>query len=546
MNVNVDHTVQILDGGMVMINDTVSLSTKPEEHTSILTNYLIGFPLNYSFNLDHCFAYDSSNPDTRFETIRDVGLGRSGYYGVEVVFPEPIDLGNGGSHNFTVVFTFSNLVSSANQIVYNLDFPMYPSMIHRADTANVTVILPPKANYTDSSFRNKEFEIRTTMVNSKQAINHQESPLYEFALEPAWLTFEVSDELSLFNVSEMKREVKLDEWRKMFLTDSFLIKNKAESELSSVEMLLPHGAYDVSAWDEVGELSVTEKNASTTVILRRGLESNDSTRFTVTYRLPWESYVNHYGWDKYNFSFSFISPIIPTISRLVLTVTLPEGAVLQNTLEEVNSLKEDVFQESITFVFYDLTSFHEKNFSVEYSQFIFWASFRPTLWVAALIAILSTATIFRRAPQTRLSIIPVSPEILRRFVESYEEKKEVLADLGALEQEMRRRRISRRRYKARRRTMEGRLSSLSRDLSSLREKILSAGPLYADMVRIIEVAETEIEDTETNIRRVKIRYSRKEISSSTYRKLLRDYNSRRERAETTIEGVLIRLRGELS
>jgi len=90
--------------------------------------------------------------------------------------------------------------------------------------------------------------------------------------------------------------------------------------------------------------------------------------------------------------------------------------------------------------------------------------------------------------------------------------------------------------------LDGRLSTVSRNLSSLREKIRAAGSKYANMMRQIEVAEANLEGAERDLQRVESRYRRGEVSKGAYRKLLEEYNRRIEEAEATIDGVLLRLR----
>ena len=93
--------------------------------------------------------------------------------------------------------------------------------------------------------------------------------------------------------------------------------------------------------------------------------------------------------------------------------------------------------------------------------------------------------------------------------------------------------------------METRLDALYRSLAELKEKMRAAGGRYANFMRQLEVAETEIAEVEANIESIKARHRRGELSLGAYRKLLTDYERRREKAETTIDGVLIRLREEI-
>jgi predicted nucleic acid-binding Zn-ribbon protein len=93
--------------------------------------------------------------------------------------------------------------------------------------------------------------------------------------------------------------------------------------------------------------------------------------------------------------------------------------------------------------------------------------------------------------------------------------------------------------------LQGRVSTLSRDLANLREKIRAAGGKYANMIRQIEVAETTLQGVETDILRVEARYRRGEISKGAYSRLLEEYQRRRERALTTIDEALLRFREEI-
>ena len=90
--------------------------------------------------------------------------------------------------------------------------------------------------------------------------------------------------------------------------------------------------------------------------------------------------------------------------------------------------------------------------------------------------------------------------------------------------------------------LDSRLATVSRNQTALGEKIRRSGSKYAKMMRQIEVAEANLEGAERGMQRVKARYSRGEVSKGAYGKLLEEYKGRIEAAETTIDGVLLRLR----
>jgi len=551
IDVHVDHSIQVQEGGLVLINDTVRLSTKPGEHVDPLQNVSMGFPFRYGSNLDYCFAYDASNPDVQFEVALDVGLGRVGFYGIDVIFHEPINVSDGKSYNFTVVFVFSNLVSPTTETSFKLDFPMYPSLTQEASLCDVTITLPPNANYTESSLLESGFDFNITTINSRQVLNHTRSPLEDFTYEPAWLTFTTTDSFLIINVDEIRREITLDEWGRLLLSDFYHLTNEAEKELSEIKIQLPQDAYGVSSRDVLGDLSVVteEENATTytnaTISFRVALKKGETGKFAVNYQLPWKNYVNQSSWREFNLTFTLFEHFDWTIRKLAVTINLPEGARFQFSSINPYSVQKSVFQETVTFVLYGVTPFHDLNFSFSYGYLVFWASFRPTLWVGALVVILCAIAVVWRAPRPPVPIVPIPPEDLRSFVTSYDEKRRILSELESIEQQVRKGKIPRRRYKVRKTTLEGRLSVLSRDLTDLRERIRKAGPRYANIMRQIEVAETELEGAETDVQRIGARYRRREISASAYRKLLEEYHRRRDRAKTTIDGVLLRLREEI-
>jgi predicted nuclease with TOPRIM domain len=78
-----------------------------------------------------------------------------------------------------------------------------------------------------------------------------------------------------------------------------------------------------------------------------------------------------------------------------------------------------------------------------------------------------------------------------------------------------------------------------------KEKLRAAGGHYANLMRELEVTEIELNEVETNLKSIEARHSRGELSLEGYRKLLGDYERRREKTETTIDGILLRLREEI-
>ena len=562
---HVNHEVQIWNGGMVTINDTISLSPKPGENTTSVASFSMGFPFKYKPDIDYCFAYNASNPDQLFEVTLDADLGRIGFYGVGVVFPEPISVSAESPYNFTVFFVFSNLISSyaitqtdpetgetVTYVYFDTDFPTYPSFTQNASSCNLTVVLPENSEFVESSFDTKGLSYNLFERGSHIVVNHTRASLDEFSLESDMIEFIPEGIFSLINVGEISREITLNEWGQIFLSDFYFITSRGDMNISSFLFRLPVGASSVSAKDEFGSLSPPVLENETTCLynltLRTALKKGGTVNFTMTYQLPWEKYVNQTSWNDFSLKPVFFENYNWTIRKLSMKVGLPEGAEFQSSSVSPDSLQKSALQETLTFTFYNVTPFQTLALNLSYRYLMFWASFRPMLWVGALVVVGCVIAFAWRgiAPKApAIPVIPVPPKDLERFVDAYEEKTTVLRELELMEEQLRKGKIPRRRYKVRRKALEGRLSVLSRDLSNLREKIRVASSRYATIMSQVEMAETMLEGAETDIRRVEARYRSGALSKGAYQRLLEEYYRRREKAKVTIDGVLLRLREEI-
>ncbi len=563
LDIQVDHTVQIRNGGLTVINDTVKLYARGEEHE--FASFTLGFPFIYQSGLIDVFAYDSSNQQLVVKS--DVGLGRIGFYGVEIDFPQVIKISNGEHYDFTVVFVFSNLVSSSispfepepgvEWIMSNATFPAYPSLTREVSVANLTIAFPSSVRFSSSSFEDEGIEFTNKTVGTLQFFNHTESNLKSFAYEPSWLEFEGRGESFLvIEAKNIERAIMIESARYLRLSDSYEITSKA-GRLSELTVQLFRGGYEVTAWDaferpfKEQNLRIEPGNATTptnvTLAFSSPYAQNESARFALTYLVPWEGVIEQNDWQTYHITLVSLENLNWATRKLVVTLTLPEGARFVYPSDS-GVVQNNAFQEILTFSYYNVTPFQSLSLEAAYEHAVFWASFRPTLWAGTAAVVLSVLALFWRAPRPAAPIptILVRPEELKRYVDAYEQKRRNASELEALEEKTRKRKIPRRRYKMRKKALESRLSVLSKDLAQLREKLQTASPKYADMMRRIEIAEAELEGIEAGIRRTETRYRRGEISTAVYHKLLEDNYRRRERSKTAIDGVLLRLREEIA
>jgi len=523
----VNHQVEILYDGYILVNDTIKVDGV------VQNGFLIGFPYKYAPYVLRCIAYNTANHGQKYKVDIGVPLGGGiGFYGVNITLSPPPENGV-----FSVVFVLSNsLITQRNASTFILDFPAFPSLIVDVPSCNASVVLPSNA----------AFVAGTGTVNATSYSVNRALP--QFAYEPANLTFQLTtDDMQLFTVMEFKREINVGSMGEIMVSDSYYIKNESPQQMTSVKVALPPNASNVKVEDEFGRKGkiTPAKTNMYRVNFSLPVESGSSTRFIVRYNLP------------KNASFAFFQEISYYIEEASITITLPEGAKIKGlNYDGVSpigtcSVSRDVFQEKVILSLQGVLSLDSFTMELAYEYNPLWLAFRPTLWVWAL-AVFGCAIIavWRRPKAPEAVVVPtvavrLSPEILRRFVESYEEKRRITSEIKSLETAVSKGRIPRQRYKVQRKTLETRLASLSRSLDDLKLKLRSAGGRYADLMRQLEVAETELNEVGSNIRSIEIRHRRGELTLEAYRKLLADYEGRRERAETAINGILLRIREEI-
>jgi hypothetical protein len=565
---SVNHTINVLYDTSIAINDTIRVSTSPGKSV-LLHNFPLGFPHVFKYNLVYCAAFNlSSHEELKVEL--DVGLGRPGYYGVNVVFPETLELSDGKFFEFRVVFVFSGVTTMSMVEVpveqfekgrtpknktldeATISFPLYPSLLVNASTCNVVFILLPRTTCNNLQ-ELPGFEKKA--VGEYESYYHTKSSLEKFAYEIRQFKYipnpAETPELTKLDINERDLKIELKEPKQLFVTDSIRITNTHIYELQTFQMRIPFGATDLKMWDDVGNvLTPALINRSInlySVNLKKILQPNFSVKLKITYFLPWEQYVTQIDWQQFSFSFR-IGDFDFVVKRMSINILLPENAKLikfkapSNT--PVFALQREPFQEQATFTIYNATPFNKLNINFDYHYSLFWASFRPTLWVSSLLALVCVVVLIwrRQAPTVQVPTISVSPKLLKDFVDSYEKKIQITSKLELIEERASKGKLSRREYKIRKRMLESEFSSLNKKLAEMKEKLRSMGARYAEVMKQIEFAETELEEVKAGEMRVKARYSRGELTLDAYRKLLEDYAKRKERAETAINGALMSLR----
>jgi hypothetical protein len=547
----IDHAVAPLYGGLLLINDTVRITPTAENTT--IEDFRIGFSLEYEKNLHYSTAYEAENTNERLDVVVNTGLGTVGYYGVTVNFPSRVRdlLYEGQSYTFTVVFVFSGTITSstavvneATRYVFTADFPAVPSLVQNVTTCNVTVALPKNTTYDAA-----DLPFNVTQKEEGYYLNYTKSNLQALARTSTQVSFssENKNAFACFATSKLNREISIDADGGIFVSDTFVLESQNVFTVDKIRMLLPNDADSVAAYDEIGETLDTSlfQNETNVYQVSLSLVAGQFRSFRLAYYLIKGDHLTPLEGNSLLLNLSLSENLKLVAKTFTLKIVFPEGATIQSFPSQTMNIQRDVFQENLSLHLSNVTWLQNEQWSITYSHTVFWNAFRPTLWATAIVIIGSIVAFMLqrpKAPLSAVSTIMVPRKILNDFVETYEEKKKAQSDLEKIKGKAVKGRVSRREYKVRKTTLENQLSSLNKRLADSRQKISSGGAKYADIMRQLEVAETELDNIEADIRRIEVGFKGGKISALTYRHLLEEDLKRKDRAKTTIDGVLLRLK----
>jgi hypothetical protein len=566
----VDHQVEVMYSGHVVIKDTIHVSGQ------VTDGFMIGLPYKYSAYILKGLAYDENNV---YQMNLGVQLGdRSGFYGAEVNF-------NGNSPSvFTVAFILSNrLITEQYTGVFTLDFPAYPSLTQNVGSCNVTINLP--STPASMTITKSDGEVDTNNYGI------QNLPAYTYSIASA--SFQIpTGTLQLTSISQLNRQITIDPTGKVTSSDSYRITNNSTATMTSFILGVPTTASNIAVKDEFGRVLTTEiagtisygnsptspdvslANATLITFLTRG----QSTIITANYNLPSATIQG----SKYVLGdFKLFPDFYYYVDHATFTFSTPEGATIVtpqlSSLDSSATLTRDSFQDTLTitrdgisYMDYSFPGSNTVQFSHNYNPV--WVSFRPTFWASFLAVVGCVAVVFfrRRKPseeeltvtrterlttpitsaQQEKGVEPktgqhVTVDNVREFTEAYEEKKQLNTELKSLDTRAQKGKIPRRQYKVQHRALEIRLEGLTRNIDRLKDVFLGSSGIYGDLVKQLDSAEADLVEAEENIRSLELRQSKGEISLEVYKRSIGDFQRRKEKAESVINGILLRLREKI-
>jgi hypothetical protein len=550
--------IDLSDSASNIINIINENSTYLDSNIQLLHMYLDG-PAIYSSGINPeeisiINLYDESG--TLLDSLSNTPLSRDYSYAIFGIAPayltrtitdEGVDLNDDGFFdklligvevNVTIAGTYSVEITTLYDESYNFVEVSNENSTYLDVGIHVVFVSLDGVPIFVSGINPNTIAIITLYDQSNTSIDEA----FDVTLSETYIFTQFQQVSSAKTFNEIQREIILDQTGKILVINTYYITNLG-FETTNIDLNYPEGADNFQVRDTMGNLETTTDNGTISITLRNSINVDETEILYINYNLPWEKQIVNQDSNSYTLFFSF-ERLNSSIEKLSVSINLPKGAKFLSSVDlNPETIEETDLQEILKYSFTDVTTSENLKFEINYKYDIFWGSFYPTIWIG-ILTIIGSAVIFVMGTPKPISAPSkqIPEKELRSYVDSYEEKMTIKSELESLDNRLRNGKIPRRRYKVRKKMLEGRLSSTCRNLSTLGAKIRGFSSKYSQMINEIEVAETKLEAAEKQLKRIKLRYRRGEISKGAHRKLLEEYQSQSEEAVAKIDGVLLRLR----
>ncbi|RJS89636.1 hypothetical protein CW700_03355 [Candidatus Bathyarchaeota archaeon] len=545
--VEVHREVEVIEGGLVVINDTFEVSPPPNVTSLEVREFFMGLPPPFPGYTDYHAFYRLYN-GTWISLASTLSESEEGVRGFRVILPTPVTLGEGETLVLRGILLLSRVVRIYEQQMYAY-FPLYPSLPLNISTCEVEIRLPRGAiliAVDPAVFSNSTQNLVYVLRHSRTSI----PPLQKTVVNLLYQAGASSN--TIVECEHLKRVMEVKPPSRVEIRDTYTLLNLGPTfhYYNPLIVKIHLNSSNARARDDLGLLSTNSLTKEGCIELhvrpRIPIRTGERWIFTVEYSLPLERCVEKGGGGNFLLNYVFLSNFSFTIRHLEVEVDLPEGGGYVTSTPTGEVSKTGPFRYAVHYAMENATILDDLGFQLAYRYNPLWMTFRPTLWasILVLVAIVAQQALRLRRPEERK--IPEDRLLLREFVELYEEKLALSVELERLEEEIDSRRISRSEYNKRRRVIESRSSRVERRLRGVKGKIRQTMPQLEEVLREIEVAEVEIASEQGNLRELQARLRARRISRGAYRHLRREYLRRIRRARSRIERTVLSLRERVS
>jgi hypothetical protein len=337
------------------------------------------------------------------------------------------------------------------------------------------------------------------------------------------------------------------------VTDSYNVTNLGPT-LSSVAFTVPKGVSSITESYVLGlqidqpartPTITANPDGTTTVTFSPFFGSvpfGQSFKAKISYTLSPSTYLSTSSLGTFTVNFALFNNVQFYAPSLQTKIVTPSGFRLNSLTGQVPQISGN----QISLLASPVTPVSSLGFSMTYQLDPFWASLSPLSWITLVEAALAAGALaVLSRPGVEGAISGVPSQLITKFVELYDEKSSMRLESDKMEDDLARGSLNRYDYKQRRRMLDRRMTEVDKALTPIEEQLAAAQGRYSDMIKRIERAEVELNVIKTTANDLRNQYRSGKISKDLYESLNADLVRRKQKAEQTIDTVIINLREEI-
>lgn len=540
LEISIERTASAGQYGTVHVSDKYTVFNNGTTPASSLD---FALPRAYRDNLYYAAAKDEQGRSLTLEA--DLNK-TSELYWIRVQFAQQLE--NNGTYVFTVSSVLNGLIHSvATGFEYN--FTAAPILNVDAREANVTYLAPQASTFVVG--RNSSYEI-SSLGGYPTLVRHYK-PWKAYSHEEFYAPYTTVNQFLLY-VYSVNREITINNVGSLSVRDQYNLGNPSVA-ISSLTITLPEGAYNVVANDQVGPLWATPQNPGPPYQVEvqprysLGFRPGENFTFTITYNVPQSKYLKELNWwGTYNLNFTLLDNKDDVLVRKAkVRIVAPDGVSITSLkLPDQSPVASpiEVSPDQRTFQLGGVSNENSVVFTMTFSYLPFWSAFGLLPWILglefAIVAIIIVMRL-RRGPEIE---VPIPVEKLREFVGLYDERLALSRELVIMEEEVGRGGLVKHEFRRRSKVMELRLDEINKSLMQVKSELRTISPRYDELIRRVDHAEAEIAASRASLNQVRSQYRAGKTTRETYDAMTSDIAKRIDRAEETVETILITLREE--
>jgi hypothetical protein len=523
-NIFVLRTISINNYGIATITDTFTVRNDGTEYA---TSADIFYPENIWPKLLTSTAW-YQNLQLNTEEVSSGGRN-----GTRIIFHKSLAPGENTTFTLTQYFnetiTIVEIPSIGNMAQF--DFLASPYSPYKTEQCNVSVTLPKGAQafYSPTTYNISNIE----PFDASNIIT---------------ILFYFTDGESIVSLNAVYRQITVDPWLGITVTEFHLIENKGPSSLTKLHLLAPLGTIKFMAYDPGGMIGFWLDSDSVIISTRYPVPPNGTYGFYAVYSIPITmSQVGSSG--SYLFAFNILpnyNAIIKNFYVSLIFSNFADLSILSPPAIPLPSTAKNVFFYAWNNVFPTQNIFSYVTYRVGLPT----TYLRPCIFML-IFGCIATAYVAIRSRRVEAAPEIVTPAevvapLLGEFCELYDERNSLILEMDRLREDALKRKIKKVEYAQRVKSAEKELATLNKQIDQKKAEILQSNKKFESDFKALEINEADREQAKMALQHLRRRYLMKRLTKETYLKLTEVQEKKLKKAESNIDKKIQDLRREAS